>query len=241
LKAERPESCREWRLRLGAYALGDLPAEERAAVDAHLDGCPRCRAEAESLGAVAKLLPLADPSGFEAPAPRPAADLGERIAAAIGGEERVERRQRQRRRFGFALGGVTAALAAAALAVFALGGGDGGGPPEQHVEFGALPGGVKIYAALEPHAYGTQIHVYVKGVRSGTRCLVFLRGPRGERVPAGTFTYRWGEDSAATLSAALDLSRTRAIGVRAGNRTFVAPVESGGATATNNSNEEDVT
>ena len=67
--------------------------------------------------------------------------------------------------------------------------------------------------------------MYVKGVRSGTLCRVYLRGPRGERVPAGTFTYRWGDDSEAVLSSALDLSRTRAIGVRAGNRTFVAPVD----------------
>jgi hypothetical protein len=111
----------------------------------------------------------------------------------------------------------------------------------QHVEFGKLPGGVKIYATLEPHAYGTEIHMYVKGVRSGTLCRVYLRGPRGERVPAGTFTYRWGDDSTATLSSALDLSRTRAIGVHAGNRTFVAPVDVTGATAEANSNEEEVT
>ncbi len=78
--------------------------------------------------------------------------------------------------------------------------------------------------------------MYVKGVRSGTLCQVYLRGPRGERVPAGTFTYRWGDDSEAVLSSALDLSRTRAIGVRAGNRTFVAPVEVAGATATANPN-----
>ena len=83
--------------------------------------------------------------------------------------------------------------------------------------------------------------MYVKGVRSGTLCRVYLRGPRGERVPAGTFTYRWGDDSEAVLSSALDLSRTRAIGVHAGNRTFVAPVDVSGATARANSNQEDVT
>lgn len=241
MKAERPERCREWRLQLGAYALGDLHGEERAPLEAHLEGCPQCRAEAESLGTVSKLLPLADPSRFEAPAPRPPAELGERIAAAIGTEEEVKLRRRRRRRFGFAWGGAAAALAAAALAIFVLGGGESGGPPEQHVEFGSLPGGLKIYATLEPHAYGTEIHMYVKGVRSGTRCRVFLRGPRGERVPAGTFTYRWGDDSTATLSSALDLSRTRAIGVRAGNRTFLAPVEASGATATSNPNEEEPT
>jgi hypothetical protein len=236
----KTDECRDWRHSLGAYALGDLPAAERAGIEAHLDGCAECRAEAESLETVARLLPLADPDRFSRPAPQPSPELGERIAATIGGERKGGRQRRQRRRFGFALGGAMAAVAAAVLAIAILPSGGGGGP-EQHVEFGVLPGGVKIYATLEPHAYGTEIHMYVKGVRSGTLCRVYLRGPHGERVPAGTFTYRWGDDSDAVLSSALDLSRTRAIGVRAGNRTFVAPVDVGGATAWANSNQEDVT
>jgi hypothetical protein len=233
----KTDECREWRTSLGAYALGQLPAAERAGLEAHLEGCAECRAEAESLGGVARLLPLADPNRISQPAPRPQPDLGRRIAAAIGHEQRAGRRRRRTR---FALGGVAAAAAAAAVALALVlpGGGENG--PEQHVEFGKLPGGVKIYATLEPHAYGTEIHMYVKGVRSGTRCRVFLRGPAGERVPAGTFTYRWGDDSNAVLSSALDLSRTRAIGVHAGNRTFIAPVDVSRATA-GNPNEEEAT
>ena len=234
----KTEGCRDWRHLLGAYALGDLGAEERAGVEAHLEGCAECRAEADSLDSVARLLPLADPDRFSRPAPLPSPDLGKEIAAAIGRERRVVQRRR-RWRFGFALSGAAAAVAAV-LAIVVLPSG-GSGSPEQHVAFGTLPDGIKIYATLEPHAYGTEIHMYVKGVRSGTLCHVYLRGPRGERVPAGTFTYRWGDDSTAVLSSALDLSRTRAIGVRAGNRTFVAPVDVAGATARAISNQEDVT
>ncbi len=116
----------------------------------------------------------------------------------------------------------------AALAIFVLPGGSGG-TPEQHVSFASLPPGLHISANLEPHAYGTEIHMYVKGAPSGTLCRVFVRGPNGVRQSAGSFRYRWGDDSDAVLSAALDLSRTRAIGVRVGNRTFVAPVDSGEA------------
>jgi anti-sigma factor RsiW len=218
----RTESCREWRESLGAYALEQLPEGERAALEAHLDGCAECRAELESLTGVAHLLPLADPEHFDAaPAPPPA--LGDRVTATIRTERRSQRRRRLR--MGFALSGATAAVAAAALAIFVLPGGSSGSP-EQHVEFASLPPGLQISATLEPHAYGTEIHMYVKGAPSGTLCRVFVRGPNGVRQSAGSFRYRWGEDSDATLSAALDLSRTRAIVVRVGNRAYVAPVDS---------------
>jgi hypothetical protein len=219
MKAER---CREWRESLGAHALGRLPDEERAALEAHLDGCPDCRAELESLSSVAKLMPLADPDRFGA-APVPPASLADRVAARIRAEKRAGRRRRIR--FGLSLSGATAAVAAAVLAIFVLSD-SGGGPPERHISFQSLPPGVKIGATLEPHAFGTEIHVYVKGVRSGTLCRVFLRAPDGARLSAGSFRYRWGEDSHAILSSALDLSRTAAIGIRVGDRTFVAPVGS---------------
>lgn len=232
----KTESCREWRPSLGAYALGDLPADERAALEAHLDGCAECREEVRSLTGVARLLPYADPAHF-GPAPTPSPELGERIAATIGGERR--RVVRRRRRFGFALGGAVAA-AAAVLAIVLLPVG-GGGAPKEEIDFAGLPPGVKIGATLEPHAFGTEIHMYVSGMRSGTLCRVFLRGPGGVKVPAGTFRYRWGDDSEAVLSSALDLSRTTAIGVHAGNRVFIAPVGRATAAATDTRSEGEAT
>ncbi len=216
------ERCREWRESLGAHALGRLPEDERPALEAHLEGCAECRTELESLAGVARLLPLADPERFgTAPVPPPA--LADRVVATIRSEHRSQRRRRFR--LGLALSSATAALAAVALALFVFSGGPEG-EPEQHIAFGALPAGLRISATLEPHAYGTEIHMYVKGAPSGTLCRVFVRGPGGARLSAGSFRYRWGDDSDAVLSAALDLSRTRAIGVRVGTRTFVAPVES---------------
>jgi Putative zinc-finger len=218
------ERCREWRESLGAHALGQLPEEERPALEAHLEGCAECRAELESLAGVAQLLPLADPEHFgTAPAPPPS--LAGRVAATIRAERRKSRRRRLR--LGLTLSGATAAVAAAALAIFVLPGGSNG-TPEQHIAFRSLPPGLHIAATLEPHAYGTEIHMYVKGAPSGTLCRVFVRGPGGVRQSAGSFRYRWGNDSDAVLSAALDLSRTRAVGVRVGNRTFIAPVDSAG-------------
>lgn len=233
----KTDPCREWRESLGAYALGQLSASERAGLDAHLEGCPSCRAEVESLGGVVALLPHADPERF-GPAPQPSPDLGKRILASFDADQEAGRSRKRRRRFGLAFGGGLAAAAAAVLALVILTGG-GGGAPAQHVEFSSLPPGVKIGATLEPHGYGTEIRMYVSGVRSGTLCRVFLTAPDGTRYPAGSFRYRWGEDSEAELSSALDLSRTAEIGVHAGGQTFTAPVD--GATATNNQTEEDAT
>lgn len=217
----RAEGCREWRESLGAYALGQLGEDERAGLEAHVEGCPDCAAELASLEAVARLLPLADPNRLGS-TPTPPPGLAERVESAVGAERRTERRRRLG--LGLAFGGAAAAVAAAVLAIFVLPGGDGG-PPAEHVTFRSLPAKMKIGATLEPHAYGTEIHVYVKGVRSGALCRVFLRSRSGVNLPAGSFRYRWGDDSRAILSSALDLSRTEAIGVRVGKQTFIAPVD----------------
>ena len=215
----RAEGCREWRESLGAYALGQLPGDERAGLEAHLEGCPGCRAELAELEPVARVMPLADPERVGAAASLPSG-LGDRIAATIASEGRAARRSRRRLRLGLALSGATAAVAAAVLAIFVLAGGSSSGPA-QRVSFSSLPPGMRIAATLEPRAYGTEVHMYVDGVRSGTLCRVALRGPRGASLPAGTFRYRYGGDEA-VLSSALDLSRTRAVVVHVGRRAFVA-------------------
>jgi hypothetical protein len=118
----------------------------------------------------------------------------------------------------------TAAVAAVlAIALLPLGGGESS--PAQQVKFGSVPNGTSITATLEPHAFGTEIEMYVSGIRSGTLCRVFLRDAKGRTYSAGSFRYRWGEDSHAQLSSALDLSQATEIGVHAGDRTFTAPVD----------------
>ncbi len=216
----KSESCREWRESLGAYALGHLPEEERAAMAAHLEGCAPCREELDELESVARVMPLADPDRFADPA-LPPPGLGDRVVATIAAERRSTRRRR-RFRLGLAFGGAAAAAAAAVLAIFVLAGGSGR-VPEQHVSFAALPSGMRIDATLAPRGYGTEIQMYVEGVRSGTLCRVVLRGAGGARLSAGTFRYRYGAEGA-VLSAALDLSRARTLIVHVGRRVFTASV-----------------
>jgi hypothetical protein len=217
----KTDNCREWRESLGAYALDQLPDAERTALEAHIEGCAECRAELDQLSSLVRPMALADPARFDN-SPTPPAALAARVGATIGRERRTQRRRRVR--FGFAFGGA-AAVAAAVLVLLVLPGGGSTGP-EQHVTFTSLPRGEQISAKLIPNAFGTEIHMYVKGVSSGTLCRVYMHSREGDLFSAGTFRYRWGDGSYPILSSALDLSKTDAMEIHVGDRTFVAAVGS---------------
>jgi Putative zinc-finger len=217
----KAEGCREWRERIGALVLGQLPEDERFAIEAHLDGCPACRAEAEALAPVAALLGRVDPDQL-APAPAPPPRLGERIVRLIAAERHAERRRRVRLR----LGAAGAAAAAVVVVVIAIVGSDQGTSSET-VVFRSLPRGASAEATLAPRPWGSEISVHVYGFRPGTVCQVWLRRSDGGRVAAGSFRYVYGgEGDHAGLSSALSPEDATAIGLRAGSRTFVAPLSS---------------
>jgi Putative zinc-finger len=218
------EGCREWRERLGAYVLGHLPEDERAATAAHLEGCGDCRDEAELLAPLAELLPKADPAQLGA-APAPPAELGDRITAQIAGEGR-QRRSRRRKRLTLGFSAAAATAATAAVLLLTVGSSPAPTQPGETVTFRSLPRGVQIAATVEPRPFGTQIRMNVHGIRSGTLCRVSLRRADGSAMPAGSFRYRY-DSGPAVLSSALDLSAARAISVRAGGRTFTAPMKRG--------------
>jgi putative zinc finger protein len=223
----KPEDCREWRERIGALVLGQLTEDERFAVEAHLEGCPACRAEAEALAPVVPMLRRADPDRLE-PAPEPPAELGERIARRVAAERRSERRRRRRARFGLAAAGAAAAAAAAALLIVILGGGSSPSSQSETVAFRSLPQGAWAKASLAPHPWGSEISVQVGGFHRGTMCQVWLRRKDGKRVSAGSFRYLYqGGSEHAGLSSAVTLDRATAIGLRVGSKTFVAPLPSG--------------
>jgi Putative zinc-finger len=214
------EACRHWREQLGAYALGHLDPDEHAAVQAHLDGCAECRAEAEELAAVARLLPLADPDRLSATESAPSS-VARGVFSRIDAERRTRSRGR-RVRLGLALAGATAAMAAAVIGGFVVLDSDPSGPATEQIAFGDLPRDVHIDAGLTPRAWGTQIDLYVSGVPSGTKCLVWLRRRDGERVVAGTFRYVEADRGyTVRLASALDRARAAAIGVKAGRWNYV--------------------
>lgn len=218
------DECRIWRERLGAYVLGQLSDEERVATDAHLEGCADCRAEADALSPMAVMLERADPERLS-PTPVPPPELGERIARRIAAERGATRRRRLR--FGFGLGAAAAAATAAVLLAISLTGSTPTQPQPETVAFKGLPKGVSVDASLEPRAWGSDVSLHVRGFRPGTLCTVWLRRSDGTKIPAGSFRYVYaGESDEAQLSSGLDPPDVKAIGLKAGSRTFVAPISS---------------
>ena len=216
----KAEECRQWRERIGALVLGQLPEEERFATEAHLDGCPACRAEAEALVPMASLLGRADPDRL-APAPPPPEGLGERILRRIAAERRAERRRRVRLRV--ALAAATAATVAAIAVVVVMMVGSDESTPAETVAFRSLPRGAFAEATLAPRPWGSEISVKVYGFPRGTRCQVWLRNSDGERVPAGSFRYVY-EGEGEHLSSAVSADDAAAVGLQIGSKTFVAPL-----------------
>ena len=217
----KAEGCREWRERIGALVLGQLPEEERFATEAHLDGCPACRAEAEALAPVASLLGRADPERL-APAPAPPPRLGERIVRRIAAERRAERRRRTRLRLGLAAAARRGARRRPSSSSSPSAGSDQS-TPSQTVAFRSLPRGAFAEATLAPRPWGSEVSVKVYGFRPGALCQVWLRRSDGKRVPAGSFRYVYdGEGD--HLSSAVAPDDATAIGLRVGSKTYVAPL-----------------
>jgi hypothetical protein len=215
----KAEGCRAWRERIGALVLGQLDREQQAATEAHLEGCPACRAEAQALAPVAAVLSRADPERL---APAPPAYLGDRIARRIAAERRAKRRRYAR--LGLGLGGACVAAATAALIAVLIAGSPSPAPGKT-VAFSSLPGHAWAQATLEPRPWGSAVSVHVGGFRPGTLCQVWIRRRDGTRVTAGSFRYVYdGDSDPAGLSAAVMPGDATAIGLRAGTRTFVAPL-----------------
>lgn len=197
---------------LGAYLLGALPPDERAAMERHLSDCETCAEEAERLQIAVDVLPGA------VPIVQPPPELRSRIMAVVESEaellaaagpeaDRVPERQRKpRRRWSLgwspaarplATGFAALALVAAGVGGAALLGGDNGGS-----------GGARTLAArvLDPAQAGAKAELRTVGGKGtlivhdfadpprGHVWQLWLQAPGGNPVPAGaTFAVRDGE------------------------------------------------
>jgi hypothetical protein len=210
------DACRSRRDDIGAYLLGSLNDDRRAALMAHLDGCPACRAELHELEGVVQLLPLADPVR-RAERPVPPAGLGETIFRRIAHERRLQRRKSRT-----LAAAVAAAAAVIAIGVFAVATEDDERPIAT-VSFARSDS----RAELEYFSWGTQIELSIAGLPSEELYMVWLERSDGSRVPAGSFWTPKDGEPQVTLSAALNFEDCKGIGVSNANSKTVlyAPVE----------------
>lgn len=170
---------------VGAYALGLLEDQDRAAFEAHLATCTSCTAELSALSPVAALLNGLEP--VEAPgddqAARTPVDLLRRRAEA----------SRRRRRWQIAVG--AAACAAALGGGLAIGLGAASHPAPGSV---ALAG--QLHTAADPatgatgtvglvtKAWGTQVTLDLAGVHGPVECeLIAVSKTGDQRVVTGWF------------------------------------------------------
>lgn len=178
------DACREWRSELAAAAIGRIDETMRPRLDAHLDACGACRAELLELERAAELVARADVACVESDDERAVPHgLGDTVVAQV----RAAQARARSRRVALAVRGalVAAAVVVAALltvAVLAR----GSARPSATV---ALRSAVaRADARLVADRSGTEVRLVGSGLRDGDRYWLWLTGPDGLRVGAGTFS-----------------------------------------------------
>jgi hypothetical protein len=171
---------------LAAYALGALEPAEEAAVQAHLDGCDRCRDELEWLRPAVDMLPASVPQV------EPPRSLKRDLMKTVRADAREERGGWWSRRAGWismrarpALAVTAVALLGAGIAGYAINEANQAGGADTYTftgaDSGVLEGDTLRVSGMQPLAGGDVYQVWF--------------GDSGEVAPAEAFTV--GKDGAA--------------------------------------------
>lgn len=183
---------------LGAHVLGGLTPEETVRLEAHLDGCPACRAELVDLEPLAGDLRLVDPARLPGPPPPPR-DLGSRVLAAVRQESvlrdaRERRASRGRRLRAVAVPVASAAVAAVLAGTIAYRVADPGQAPAptvavEQLTVTVLDGAVSAAgpATVVPHTWGVEVTFAASGFEAGRTYRALVRTADGQVAPAGEF------------------------------------------------------
>ncbi|MEV1291935.1 zf-HC2 domain-containing protein [Pseudonocardia sp. NPDC049635] len=176
-----PDEHRALREALGDHALGRLPRDEAATLQAHLDGCADCRAELAEISSVLPVLRRVDPARLD-DTPFPPPELGERIVSAARAETA---RSRRRPRWLPMVSAAAVALLVGGAVGYAVGGHDG--IPREPVAVQSLDPQVQATAVAIPHTWGVEIVLDADGFRAGAVYRVVVEADDGREVGAGEF------------------------------------------------------
>jgi anti-sigma-K factor RskA len=207
-----------WEDAAGTYVLGALPEEERVLYEAHIEGCPTCRAEIEELRVAVEALPVSPPAMRPPPAlkARIMAEV-EREAALLASATGPERqappaRRPWRQRFSLPIGAV--AVLACALLLLGVGAGAllfGASNGGRTIPFQATPSMQKASAELElTDGKGILVAKGLPMPPNGRVYMVWLQRPGHSPEPTSAlFTPR--RDGSATASVTGDLKNVETV------------------------------
>lgn len=181
---------------LAGYLTGQLGSGEQRDVEAHLDGCERCRAEAASLREVQSFLGELPPEAL-LDGPPVGADL---VMQRTVNQVRAEARAQAGRGRSMAIVAAVV-VAAVVLGVGVMVGRSSSGPevaapttpppstsavPGTKVVSGAdASGQTRLTASIVPEPGWVRVDGSVKGIPAGQKCLLVVLGKNGERQVAG--------------------------------------------------------
>jgi hypothetical protein len=186
---------------LGAYVLGLMDDDERAAVERHLETCELCRHEVADLSGLTGILATAPPAAVladlaaldaaDASPGRPGTD--DLVLQRALREIRQETRRSRRNRLVGVAAGILAVAGLAGYGGLVLGQDDGTGNPPVTAEGGRTltatdtATGVGITAKIVPANTWTRLNVAVTGVEPGTLCQIIAIADDGRRDVAGSW------------------------------------------------------
>ena len=176
------QSCTRWQGELAMQVLGKLEPDVAVALQAHLDGCPECRAEAGELAPLADALRIASPEALDATGvDQLPPELRQSVLSRLGTEARHQRR-RSRRLVG-AVATAAAGLAAAVVAIVSS------GDPAPAGRIVTLVGsaGTTAMITLRPSSSGTDVTLREHGQPVGQDFVVTMESTSGYWWQAGSY------------------------------------------------------
>jgi len=195
----------ELRLSLGSYVLGSLEPADRAALDAHLPGCPACREELASYAALPALMSRLSIDQVHRPTPEVPPTVLNRALNTVAAERNSTVTQLRRWRRATVLSAAAATIVAVLFGATLL-----------HTQTPSPPEGTPLIAAagvsasgsasLQAKPWGTAVSLQLQGLPQGDSFTAWVTAPNGTRSIAATWTP--APDGHATLTGAASITDT---------------------------------
>ncbi len=195
----------ELRLSLGSYVLGSLDPADRAAIDAHLPGCPACREELASYAALPALMSRVSIDQLRQHSPPVPPAVLSRALDAVALDRAGTLTQLHRWRRATVLS-VAAAAIVAVLFGATLGHTRTSSPPEGTALVAAAGVSASGSALLQAKPWGTAVSLQLQGLPQGDGFTAWVTAPNGTRSIAATWTP--APNGRATLTGAANITDT---------------------------------